>query len=180
MATETANRIVISEPDAPRILQDTRADDGHRRVSMNARRVLIERCVSGVAMQVGVPTQCYTGVVMSLENGARERICRVSLAHRDPDLAVSLSVTSEADGLIEWNRWALYFDLPRMVERHDGSLAQVAEDMGQATAGVAATTRRRNAAITKRRPRFCTRRRVGRPLAIPGVFAGEREIISYE
>lgn len=180
MAIESTSRGVISEPDRGRVAPDARADDGRRHVYLDARRVLIERRVQGIAMRVGVPTHTYAGVTLSIEDGSRERIFRISLAHRDADLGVVLETTGEADGVAEWTRWARYLALPRMVERHDGTLVTVADTSESLQSDGCALPRRRLATLSKRRPRFCTRRLMGNISAISRVHAGEREIICYE
>ncbi len=45
---------------------DRRADGALRRVSVDARRVRIERRIGGIAMQIGLMASAYRGVALSL------------------------------------------------------------------------------------------------------------------
>jgi hypothetical protein len=180
MAFESVIRGVIAEPEMTRVLPDCRADDGRRRVHLAAGRILIERRVNGIDMRVGVPTAAYAGVALSISDGTSQRVYRIELAHRDRELGVVLQTTNEQEGVAEWTRWARFFALPRMVERHDGSLVTVLDTDESLERSGCATPRRRNASLSKRRPRFGMRRRVGNITAMALVHGGEREIICYE
>ncbi len=169
-----------TETGAARFASDSRADGGSRRVSMNARRVLIERRVGGIAMRVGVPTKAYAGVVLSIGESATGRMFRISLSHADSDLAVTICECPEQDGIAEWKKWARYFSLPRLIERHDGGLQKITEMIGSVSLGSASPARRRGGYIGKRRPKFLMRRRTGNVSAATGFFGAEREIICYE
>ncbi len=170
----------VEEVTAMRVNIDPRADGGSRRVTMNARRVLIERRVAGVAMLVGVPARAYAGVALSLHDAPRGRVCRILLAHRDSDLSVLLHESGEDDAIAEWKNWARFFSLPRLVVEYDGALTQVGGMLGALTLGNGVAPRRRGGAMTRRRPRFLSRRRCGDITDTPACFAHEREIISYE
>ncbi len=170
----------VEEPTAMRVDADPRAEGGSRRVTMNARRVLIERRVAGVSMHVGVPARAYAGVALSLHDAPRGRVCRIQLAHRDADLSVVLHESGEDEAIAEWKSWARFFSLPRLIEEHDGTLTQVTGMLGAVTLGAGVAPRRRGSAMTRRRPRFLTRRRCGDVSDAPACFSNEREIISYE
>jgi uncharacterized protein DUF6101 len=141
---------------------DPRAE-GRRRVVLLARdRVVIARCVAGVFMHIAMPPEAYRGVVLrlkALEDGVFQY--EVSLAHRDPDLSVTLQQASDDSEIrAEWRLWANFLGLPTLVEREDGCAEPDAPRLG----GVAiaqAEPRRRGKTITSRRPRFLTRRKTG-------------------
>jgi hypothetical protein len=141
---------------------DPRAE-GRRRVVLLARdRVVIARCVAGVFMHIAMPPEAYRGVVLrlkALEDGVFQY--EVSLAHRDPDLSVTLQHASDDSEIrAEWRLWANFLGLPTLVEREDGSAEPDAPRLGR-VAITQAEARRRGKTITSRRPRFLTRRKVG-------------------
>ena len=160
---------------------DARADGGRRQVSFDAGRVLIERSYSGISMRVGIAASSYAGVALalSLDAGGSPKY-RILLAHRDADLSVVLHECDGEDSVAEWKSWARYFALPRLVERFDGGFDKATNNLGQVELGAANASRRRGAWISRRRPRFLARRRIGNASMSGVSFAGEREIICYE
>jgi hypothetical protein len=162
---------------APRITSDARADGGRRLVTFDARRIVIERSLRGIAMRIGVPANAYAGVVLSLDaapNG--ERLYRVSLLHADAELAIVLQEGGE-EVLEAWKGFASFFALPRLVARHDGRLEPVAEPVRIAH-GPSIAPRHRGSLTSGRRGRFARRRRMG--ASNHTCFDPTREIISYE
>jgi hypothetical protein len=86
------------------------------------------------------------------------------LQHRDPALSIPLWISEDAEEIAQmWALWSEIFGLPQLPEDKQREPAQ---------------RRRRHHVISKRRPRFLTRRRVGRLLDAPKSFSGEREIIA--
>jgi hypothetical protein len=163
------------------IAADRRADGALRHVSIDARRVRIERRIGGIAMRIGLMASAYRGVALSLvPTKAGGTGYRVSLVHRDRDLDIELhAALDEADGLAMWRDWATYFALPKLVERAPDCFETAAASLGALTLGPRPKLRRRGATLSKRRPSIRLRRRV--PFRHETlVFGGEREIISYE
>ena len=163
------------------VAADRRADGAKRNVSIERRHVLIERRVAGIAMRIGLAASAYRGVALLLDatrSGAA--FYRVSLVHRDPDLTVELyAAHHDRDVVAEWQAWAAYFVLPKLVEREPGRFETAEATLGAVAIGRGLRLRRRGAILSKRRPRIRLRRRV--PLSYaPRRVKGEREIISYE
>ena len=156
---------------------DPRAE-GRRRVVLLARdRVTIARCVAGVFMHIAMPADAYRGVVLSLrtlEDGVFQY--EISLAHRDPDLSVTLQQADDDSEIrAEWRLWANFLGLPTLVEREEGSAEPEAARLGGvALAGPAA--RRRGKTINMRRPRFLTRRKTGDLGRAEQSYQGSREM----
>jgi len=141
---------------------DPRAE-GRRRVVLLARdRIVIARCVAGVFMHIAMPPEAYSGVVLrlrALEDGVFQY--EVGLAHRDPDLSVTLQQAQDDSEIrAEWRLWANFLGLPTLVEREEGLPEPDAPRLG-AVAITEGQPRRRGKTITARRPRFLTRRKVG-------------------
>jgi hypothetical protein len=168
MQSERSSVVVFHAPKPgatePRRIEaaDPRAE-GRRRVVLLARdRIVIARCVAGVFMHIAMPPEAYRGVVLRLrvmEDGLFQY--EVSLAHRDPDLSVTLQQAQDDSEIrAEWRLWANFLGLPTLIEREEGRTEPDAPRLG----GVAITNaepRRRGRTITSRRPRFLTRRKVG-------------------
>ena len=143
---------------------DPRAD-GRRRVVLLARdRVVIARSVAGVFMHIAIAPAAYSGVVLRL-SGIDEGVFhyQIRLAHRDPDLSVTLlEADDDSEITAEWRLWAKFLGLPTLVEREEGRPEIEAPRLG----GVATRRprpRRRGKTINARRPRFLTRRKTGAP-----------------
>jgi hypothetical protein len=81
------------------------------------------------------------------------------------------------DVIAEWRSWAQVLRLPLLVGEQDGALYEAIPQLGLLQVWSPATRRRRRGSVQKRRPRFLTRRQVGRGLA--AVHRGEREIIAW-
>ncbi len=141
---------------------DPRADGGVRAVWLTPRGVRIERAVSGVKMRLSIPIEAYRAILSTCQDGNRP-FCRIVLAHRDPDLSVTLDQRADAFPEI-WRSWARFFSEPAPEVMRD-SLVQ---------------PRRRSTALPKRRPRFLSRRRSGRLRTPLKVFSAARELFSWE
>jgi hypothetical protein len=142
--------------------RDVRADAGQRKIGLDRAQVIIERCVGGIDMRIGLATSAYKGVVLALESGDTGRdFYRVKLSHpHDPDLTIALfEAFDSADVVAEWKRWAQYFSLPKFIEREAGRLEGAERQIGQVKLGTAAILRRRGATMSKRRPRVLARRK---------------------
>jgi hypothetical protein len=154
---------------------DLRADGGIRKISLEQGCVRIDRVMAGVKMRLAVPVDSYRGVVLSSEERGGQTRYRVTLAHRDAELAILLHDGAEwGDVLPIWQRWAQFFGRPALF--HDGSAAADSE-----TASVKAARPRRPAArLAKRRARRMWRSRQVRLGPPANVLIGARELISYE
>ena len=162
-----ARRIVASDPRA----------DGRRREVMLARgRVQIARSVAGVRMKISLAASAYRGVVLRLRGFAEQHFSyEVELAHRDPDLSVTLlQASDDSEVQAEWRLWAKFLGLPALVEREDGRPEPDAARLGELVVA-ARKPRRRGGAMARRRPRFLTRRKIGRGSPGPSLV-GAREI----
>ena len=87
---------------------DARADGAVREVGFARGEILIRRRVHGIEMKLGVPAPNYKGVVLALlATDSGQSFYRVSLAHRDPDLSVTLhEAHDDSDIVAEWKFWA--------------------------------------------------------------------------
>ena len=163
-----ARRIEVSDPRA----------DGRRRVVLLARdRVVIARSVAGVFMHIAMTPNAYRGVVLRL-NALRDNVFHyeIRLAHRDPDLSVTLhEANDDSEIQAEWRLWAKFLGLPTLVEREEGRAEPETAHMG-GIAVARSRARRRGKTITGRRPRFLVRRKTGRVDADRASLAGAREI----
>lgn len=161
-------------------VSDPRADERRRVVLLARDRVVIARSVAGVFMHIAMRPKAYLGVVLRL-NAMQNGIFHyeIRLAHRDPDLCITLhEANDDSEIRAEWRLWARFLGLPTLVEREEGNAEP--EASGQPS-GARATARRRGRTITSRRPRFLTRRKTGRLDAnrrLPEsreIFPGSRE-----
>jgi hypothetical protein len=163
--------------EAQRIVQsDPRADGWRREVMLARGKVQIARSVAGVRMQISLAANAYRGVVLRLRGLDDARFSyQIELAHRDPDLSVTLlEASDDKDIQAEWRLWAKFLGLPTLVEREEGRAEPERARLGELTIGQR-KPRRRGGAMARRRPRFLTRRKVGRGSLGPSL-AGAREI----
>jgi hypothetical protein len=168
----SATPIVIERP-------DVRADGVVRRVELSPGEVTIERLIAGVRMRLVLASTLYEGVALDVCGTTKGAVLRVRLAHDDRDLDVVLyEATDDRDVTAEWQYWANFFGLPLLIAEHDGRLSQPFPRLGTLDVG-APRARRVPSDFAKRRPRFLTRRRVGRSMERPVVHAG-REIIARD
>jgi hypothetical protein len=157
----------MREPNCDEVLacsaSDLRADGGVRAVWLTPRGVRIERAVSGIKMSLTIPIEAYRAILSTCQDGDR-RFCRITLAHRDPDLSVTLD--QRADAIPEiWESWARFFSKPAHAKAMRDAVAQ---------------PRRRSKTVANRRPRILLRRRPGRLRAPLKVFPAARELFSWE
>jgi len=139
---------------------DNRADGGVRQIELHRERVVLRRAIAGMRMAVNVRVSDFRGVgCRGLDDGRM-----LVLVHRDPSLSIPLCISDDAEEIERaWALWSEIFCLPQLPEDKQGEPAQ---------------RRRRHHVISKRRPRFLTRRRPGHLLGDARSFAGEREIIA--
>jgi hypothetical protein len=160
------------------VQRDWRADGGDRRVRVTSSDIHIARRFGGVNMRISVPVPAYQGVLLDWaagEDGAPRY--RLLLAHRDRDLDVVLAETpDESAATEEWAAWAAWLGLPRLASTEADDVVT----MDDARPAVAPAPRRGASSVSRRRPRFLARRKTGDGARLTAVFAGEREIVSYE
>ena len=139
---------------------DVRADGGTRQIELHRERVILHRAVAGMRMAIKVQVSDFRGIACrGLDDGRM-----LMLVHRDPSLSVPLCISDDADEIERVRTlWSEVFGLPLLPDDTPREPAQ---------------RRRRHCVITRRRPRFLVRRRVGGLLNAPGNYAGEREIIA--
>ena len=134
-------------------------------VEVDREAVLIRRTVAGVAMAIRVVSSAYRGVALriaGLEEGRFQY--EVRLLHRDPDLSVPLTEGEDKSAVeAQWREWVGFLRLPAFVGRTATADVQVNVDSVELARRVPSSRRRGGGAIA-RRPRFLTRRKVGRPI----------------
>ena len=95
---------------APRRIEaeDARADGRRRIVLLGRERIEIARSVGGVFMHIALAPSAYSGIVLRLSGQSDGAFhYEVRLAHRDPDLAITLlEADDEYDARAEWRLWA--------------------------------------------------------------------------
>lgn len=145
------------------VTSDARADGRRRCVDVDRMQVKIDRTLSGMRMNIVVPSKAYRGVALSIASACDgQEIASLQLVHRDPDLNVPLSQAQRSDELIaQWTSWADFFQLPRLLENEKGALETVDVKLGAIRLGDSQTSRRLTKTVGQRRPRFLARRRVG-------------------
>jgi hypothetical protein len=146
---------------------DARADGQRRTVSLSRDMVVIARRREGVLMRIALAPRAFLGVLLrlvGLQDGAFR--FEVRLAHRDPELGVTLFAGDDrAEAHRAWKRFARFVGAPALIERAEGEVEEVAIPGRPRPVGL---PRRRARGVGPRRPRFLARRRVGDPaLAVP-------------
>ena len=98
---------------AARAAPDARADGGRRMVLIERWRVTIRRRVQGMKMHLSLPVQSYLGVAIGREQRRDGALYRISLAHRDPELCVTLKQASDLAAMRDAQRhFAAFFAMP--------------------------------------------------------------------
>lgn len=141
--------------------------------------VVVKRRLSGLPLTLSLPLQAYRGVAIRLtpdENGGL--VSSVELYHEDPALTLPLAVIRDVEAAAaDWRSWSEELSLPLLLVEPDGSITTLTPlacvPIGRPQ------PRRRSGILTKRRPRFLVRRKVGH-VGPTDVLRGYREIISYE
>jgi hypothetical protein len=145
--------------------RDCRADGGVRTVRLDSRGVCIERALAGVKMRLAVPIEAYRGVILSREDKLERQFYRLSLAHRDADLSVTLGQANDITRLVEqWSHWARFFAMPALLDENIGT---------PPTGRTRRRPNRRRVLVRAKRPRARTRYRVTRLAARPETLPSE-------
>ncbi len=152
--------------------RDQRADGGTRTVRLNPRGVRIERALAGVKMRLAIPIQAYRGVVLIREDKLERQFYRLSLAHSDADLSVTLARANDIAMLVDqWSTWARFFAMPALLDETIG------------TPPARRTTRRpsrRRTSLLARRPRARMRNRAGVLAGAPKISPADGELSPRE
>jgi Family of unknown function (DUF6101) len=154
---------------------DPRSDDRQRIVEIDREAVVILRAVAGIPMAIRVVLNTYRGVTLRISGLERGRFhYEVKLLHRDPDLSVSLAEGEDEIAVeVQWREWVRFLGLPAFVGRTASADIQVNID-GVNLARRTPQGRRRGATTIVRRPRFLSRRKVGRPMTAASPLPSSR------
>lgn len=148
---------------------------------------ICRRLPSGIPMAMRLPMAAFEGVAVRMvpptiaEDGESDGdgLAVVELMHRDPQLSLPLSVADDLEEVVaDWKAWARVLGLPMLIVEVDGSWRAIDSRIGQVVVG-RVRPRRARSVMNGRRPRFLTRRKVGRLPAEPVMIAG-REIFGRE
>jgi Family of unknown function (DUF6101) len=157
---------------------DARADGGCRRILLAPSCVTIMRRLQGVKMHLLVPAKSYAGVVLACEEHPSGVVFSIRLAHRDPELSVSLGTASNRGASIDaWRQWAAYFAVPALIERASVQW-EIIDPLPLSGAAVTlpALPHRCTGASSKRRRRLALCRKWGRTSRQARTFRGSRVI----
>jgi Family of unknown function (DUF6101) len=155
---------------------DAAADGRVREIELTRTRVVVRRSLAGMRMALNLPLSAFSGVALRMLPG--EAAAAVTLAHRDPGLALPLSVYEEADeALADWRSWGAVLGLPLLVEEEGGFREPFAR-LGALRIDRVKPRRRRRSALKRRRASLPLRRARGKLNAATPVHRGEREIIA--
>jgi hypothetical protein len=152
-----------------------------RHVELCRERVILRRAVQGMRIALNVPVQAFLGVSIRLtpEQDDAPAGVGVFLEHRDPALSIELYAAENSDDVVaEWRLWSQVLAVPCLVAGSDGAFTQPFPMLGAVRCKSPAQRRRRRSPLSKRRPRFLTRRRAGASRPAPLVHQDEREIIA--
>ena len=138
---------------------------------------------SGLPLIVRVPMSYFEGIGARFVVGKREGnplICILELVHKDPSLTVPLLASTELeDAAVDWKSWSRRFNLTMLHQPLGSGDYEPAGVNGESLSGLELSEqqpRRHHAQFAARRPRFLTRRKVGRAGHLPNVSG--REIIA--
>lgn len=143
---------------------------------------ICRRLPSGIPMAMRLPMAAFEGVaarVVPTPGGEDDGLVVLELLHRDPHLSLPLMVAATVDDVIaDWRAWSRVLALPMLMVEDDGSWRSLETRLG--SVGVKPVRpRRRRSALAGRRPRFLTRRKVGR-ISSDAVRLEKREMFGRE
>jgi hypothetical protein len=161
---------------AARVAPDPRADGGRRTVLLTPRCISIKRRLRGIKMLLSVPVANYVGLVIASQHSRNGIFYRLSLAHRDPELCITLNESRDQAAIVEaWRRWTAFFAIPSLIENAAGKGERLA---GVSSGELKPAFPRRPAKTLKRRSHLLRQRHAIASLTT--IFRDEREIICYE
>jgi hypothetical protein len=132
-----------------------KAEDGVQRIRIAEGRVEVSRRISGIDTTLSVPTDSFKGV--TLRNGEGTGF-EITLLHIDPCMTLPLyRAADDRDIIAIWRRYASTLGLPLLVEDREGRLQCVSEETPRLP-----FDRRGGSPLKNRRPRFLSRRAMGR------------------
>lgn len=140
---------------------------GEAAVILDGRMVQVcRRLPSGIPMAMRLPMAAFEGVAVRMcadpADPDGEGLVILELLHRDPHLSLPLSVARDLDDVVaDWKAWARVLMLPKLLVEIDGSWRAIDTRIG-AVDVAPVKPRRRRSVLAGRRPRFLTRRKVGR------------------
>jgi hypothetical protein len=152
---------------------------GEASIYLDRRGVVVKRRLSGLPLTLSLPHSAFDGIAVRLTSTADgDLTASVELAHRDPSLTLPLAThRSVEDAAADWRLWCDVLCLPMLIVEADGRVMRLGSTEQLPISLPHA--RRRNPALTRRRPRFLVRRRPGRKGPME-VLTGWREIIAPE
>jgi len=160
---------------------DAAADGRVRHIELFHKRVVVRRQVAGVRMALNMPLSAFDGVAIRLMPGEGDELPTVSvvLEHKDPGLALSLFVSTEADeAFAEWQSWSNVLGVPQLIDDDNGGYREPFARIGGVRIARIKPRRRRHSALKRRRPTMPLRRKAGKVTAATPVYRGEHEIIA--
>jgi hypothetical protein len=132
-----------------------KAEDGVQRIRIKEDRVEVSRRIGGIDTLLSVPTESFKGV--TLRNGEGSGF-EISLLHIDPCMTLPLyRAADDRDIIAIWRRYARTLGLPLLVEDNEGRLQSISEESPRLP-----FDRRGGSPLKNRRPRFLSRRAMGR------------------
>ncbi len=141
--------------------------------------MVVKRRLSGLPLTLSLPIEAYRGVAIRLtptDDGTL--ISSVELYHDDPALTLPLAVIRDVEtAAADWRQWSEELSLPLLLIEPDGSVTTLTPPASVPIGRP--QPRRRTGLLTKRRPRFLVRRKVGQGGPMP-VLKDWREIVCYE
>lgn len=150
-------------------------------VILDREQAIIQRLSpNGTPLTLRIPTNAFDGVAVRMrpvgQFGEIEVV--VELMHRDPALSLPLAIADDPVEIVtDWQDWGQTLDLPLLIVEQDGTVVAPL-DQQDPVAPQAPQPRRHHSYFAKRRPRFLTRRKTGRPVQLERLNG--REIIARD
>lgn len=158
---QTLHRVRLAANDNPMPAAAPRA------VKPDAHGFLHMRVVGGVTIQNRAHTAIVTGIYTE-PVGHDPGLFELRL-HLKSGRSVSIGIHREDELIAEWRKAAAIYGLPMLAREDDGLFAAIVPMFGAVQIGDD-RRRRRVAALTSRRPRFLTRRKISRFPNRPAVY----------
>jgi hypothetical protein len=150
-------------------------------VILDREQVIVQRLSPmGTPLILRIPYSAFDGIAvrMSATDQTDGIEVMVELMHRDPALSLPLMIADDpAEVVADWQVWGETLDLPLLIVEQDGTIV-MPTDQPNPTILQTPQPRRRHSYFAKRRPRFLTRRKTGRPNQLERLDA--REIIARD
>jgi hypothetical protein len=135
-------------------------------IHLDESRVTVKRPLGGIDATLACPVSAFRGVAVRMEVDPRSQDIHavVELMHPDPAMSLPLVIAEDMgdaeDIAADWQAWGKALGLPLLIVDADGTVREALPRLGGLVVHPV-KARRMVSSLSRRRPRFLKRRKVG-------------------